>query len=485
MKKNNIKVNTIYSIIKSVSAILFPLISFPYASRTLLPEGIGKVNFANSIVNYFSLLASLGLNTYAIRECSRVRDCPKDLSKVASELFSINMVTTGLSYVLLGVTLLFARPLDSYRMLIVVQSTTIMFHTLGMEWINSVMEDFRFITLRTVSFQMLALVLMFLLVKTPEDYLKYAMIMVVSQSGANIVNMLYRRKYCHVTITRNMQFRRHISPILLLFAMQISQVIFTNADTTMLGLLHSDTEVGIYSTAVKVYNIVSQVVSSILWVVMPRLSLYYAKKDYSLINPLLRKTLGFCLALGLPCITGLNMLSKEIVEIIGGVEYLDAAPVLQILTFSLLFSLIGGNFIGNIIMLPSLREKYFLVACIIAAVANVVLNALLIPTLSVHGAAIATVVSSLIILIVLLPRVEKEIQLGVLGKLVGPPVIGCVFIIVSCMIIKHIIYGLWIRFIIAVGTSVVGYGLILVMCRFELIDPIIAILKKKLIKGDR
>ncbi len=483
MKKSNIKVNTIYSIIKSVTAILFPLISFPYASRMLLPEGIGKVNFAHSIVSYFSLLASLGLATYAIRECSRVREDKEKLGKVASELMSLNIMTALISYVLLGFTMLFARPLDNYRALIVVQSTAIMFTALGTDWLNSAMEDFQFITLRTVGFQILSLLLMFLLVRSPDDYVYYALITVISSSGANFINIFYRKKFCRVRFTLHMQIKRHLPPVLLLFAMQLSQIIFTNADVTILGLFHGDWEVGLYSTAVKIYNIISQVVTSILWVVMPRLSLYYANREYDKINPLLRKILGFSLALGLPCVAGLNMLADEAVQIVGGALYSAAAPALRILTIALFFSLVGGGFIGNIIMLPSAREKYFFVACCTAAIVNVVLNAIMIPTLGIYGAAIATAVSTGVIFIILLPRVEKEIQLGSLWKLSAPPLLGSAAIVVVCVLVRLLELDLWARSIVSVVLSGACYAGILVACRYEMVAPIIRGLKRKFGKG--
>ena len=139
MKEANVQKNTLYNMIKSAAAILFPLISFPYAARVLLAEGIGKVNFGNSIISYFSLLATLGITTYAIRECAKVRDDKVKLEKTASQLFSINLLTTLLSYLLLALTLLFARPLADYRVLITIQASTILFTTLGTEWLNSAM----------------------------------------------------------------------------------------------------------------------------------------------------------------------------------------------------------------------------------------------------------------------------------------------------------------------------------------------------------
>ena len=164
MTQKSIKKNSIYSMLKTGSAILFPLITFPYISRVLLTDSVGKINFGLSIVSYFSLIASLGINTYAIRECSAARENKEKLSNIASQIFSINIVTTVMAYIALAITLLCYPRLENYRVLIVVQSLTIGATTLGADWLNSAMEDFKYITLRTVTFQFLSLVLMFILV---------------------------------------------------------------------------------------------------------------------------------------------------------------------------------------------------------------------------------------------------------------------------------------------------------------------------------
>ena len=379
MKESNVQKNTIYSVIKSAAAIIFPLISFPYASRTLLTESIGKVNFGNSVISYFMLLATLGISTYAIRECAKVREDRQALSKTASQLFSINMLTTIISYALLALTLLVARPLEEYRLLIVIQSSTILLTTLGADWLNSAMEDFRFITLRTVLFQLLSLVLMFLFVHKPEDYLIYAAISVASSGGANLTNMLYRRRYCRVGLTLNLELKRHLKPILLLFSLILTQTVYVNSDVTIIGLLRGDHEVGLYATAVKIYTIVNTMVASVAFVVMPKLAYHFDTRDYGKVNELLQYGLGFIVTLGLPCLVGINMLCPEIISVLAGEEYLPAVPALHILTISLAASFASG-FVGNLIMIPSGRERICLTASIISAAVNLALNLLLIPS---------------------------------------------------------------------------------------------------------
>ena len=120
------------------------------------------------------------------------------------------MATTLLAYLLLALVLIFAKPLHEYRSLIILQSSCVIFTTIGMDWLNTAMEDFRFITIRTVVFQLLSLLAMFLFVKGPEDYMLYALISVLASSGANLTNVAYRKRFCRIQFPKTMDLRRHL-----------------------------------------------------------------------------------------------------------------------------------------------------------------------------------------------------------------------------------------------------------------------------------
>lgn len=476
----SIKKNTVYSIIKTCSSIVFPLITFPYISRVLLAENVGKIHFGMSIVSYFSLIASLGITTYAIRECSAVREDKKSLSNIASQIFSINVFTTIFSYLLLAFTLVFFKKLEGYRTLIIIQSLSIVFTTIGTDWLNSAMEEFKFITLRTVIFQILAIVLMLIFVRVPNDYLKYAVISLVSTSGASIVNIFYRKRFCHIRFTLEIDITKHIGPILFLFVMILAQDIYNNVDSTMLGLMHGDRAVGIYSAAHKMAKMINQLVAAILWVIMPRMSFYFAQNDFIQINKLLKKILGFNLLLGLPCAVGTTMLSKEIIIIIAGNDFLEAALVLQVLMLGFVFTLIGGNFLGNAILLPSKQEKYYMLVCCITAIVNVITNYIFIPSFGSVAAAGTTALCSFVMFIMLIIKKDKRIHVDRIQDVLFSPVIGSIMICIICLIFRNV-NNLWVRTIFSVFFSVLAYGAIQILTKnqlvFEFINPLVKKIK--------
>lgn len=485
MKEKNLKINSVLNVIKTLSSIIFPLITFPYASRVLLPDNMGKVTFGSAYVSYFVLLATLGISTYAIRECSAARNNQKKLEKVASEIYSINICTTIVSYILLGISLLLFQKLNSYIELVLLQSIVIVFTTLGADWLNTAMEDFAYITIRTIAFQILSLVLMFVLVKTPDDYIKYALISVISSSGANFLNIFYRKKYCKIHFTFDMRWKEHFMPILYLFVMILAQTIFSSADITMLGIMKDDFVVGIYSTAVKVQYIIVQVVASLTWVVMPRMSEYFAEGNYDKINAMLKNVAGVLVAIGAPCIAGVLSISKEIVYIVGGAEYADAAVPLCILMISFAFSLIGGSFLGNMVLLPSKQEKIYMIICCISTVVNVILNFILIPIGGAVAASITTALSSLIIMVLLLLTKDKRVKLNYLGKVMFSPIVGSILIMVYCYGIGMVVNQWLIKTVICIIGSGLIYGATLLLLKNEIFIMLLDGVKGKLYGGKK
>lgn len=466
MAEANVRKNTVYNVIKSVSGVIYPLITFPYASRVLLMENIGKLNFSNSIVSYFSLIASLGISTYAIRECSRYRNDRKKLGDTASQILSINLWSTLLSYVLLAVTLAAARPLEQYRELIVIQSTIILLTTLGADWLNSAMEDLRYITIRTMAMHLAALLLMFLFVRRPEDYMRYAFISVLSSHGAHVVNVFYRRKYCRTRFVLHVDWKKHLPPILLLFSLILSQTIYTSSDTTILGLVKGDYQVGLYGTSVRIYNIVNMVVSSVSSVVMPQLSAAFAERNYCKVNNLLKYALGFIIVLGIPCIVGLNAIAREIIILLAGEAYCEATLSLHILTMALACSFVGG-WIGNMMLLPAGKEKICLKASMISAAANVVLNLIFIPVWGLNAAAATTVFSEFISIFILRPHIDPEIHVRGVRKMLAAPIVGGISIILISGIVKYMVQSAYLVSLITIALSVMAYLLILILMKNE------------------
>lgn len=390
MKEKSLKVNAFYSVLKVFLSLVFPLITFPYASRILLPEGIGKVNFANSIISYFIMIASLGIGGYATREAAKVRDDRKALSKLFKEIISINFVCCIVAYILFFIALYFIPKFSDYRTLLLVSSIKILFSVLGIEWIFTANEDFKYITIRTFFIQLFSLFYLFIFVHTADDIVHYVIFGLLTAVGCNVFNFFFVGKYVDLSFKTKLEIKKHLKAIIIFFGMTIVTSIYTMLDTAMLGFLSSDTEVGYYTASTKLGHMVLNMLTAITAVLLPRLTNYAQKKDESSFNELVKKSANILLLLSIPMTCGLIILARPLVILLSGEHYLPAVKSMQVISPILLIISFGS--LAGVQILPAKgKEKISFYSYIIGAVTNVILNSILIPRYGALGAAIGTV----------------------------------------------------------------------------------------------
>ena len=321
---------------------------------------------------------------------------------------------------------------------------------------------------------------MFIFINKPEDYLIYAAISVVASSGANIVNVVYRRKFCKLRFTWKMNLKRHLPKIFLLFSFIFSMSIYVNSDVTILGLVRGDREVGLYSTSVKLYQIVNTTIASISWVVMSKLSFYFAKKDYEEINKLLKYSLNFIIVFGFPCICGLEIIAKEIIVMVAGDAYADASLSLRILGFALLCSFISG-WLCNMVRIPSGQDFLSLKISLFCALVNVVLNLILIPVWGLNAAAFTTALTELFGLIWGFIVIDKNIKITGLKEMVIAPLIGGIGIICIGYIVKNLIDSSFAISLVTIFFCFMWYSFVMIVSKNEIFLEFTKILANKFV----
>lgn len=386
------------NIILTMSSFIFPLITFPYVSRILLPEGTGKVSFAASVVNYFLLIAQLGIPTYGIRACAKVRDDKDRLTKTVQEILIISIFMCIVSYVLFFITLFCVPRLWQEKELMFVTSASILFTTLGVEWIFKALEMYSYITWRSIAFKCIALASMFLLVHVQEDYIIYSAVSIFASSASNILNFVYLHKLVNLKKCYKLELRSHMKPILIFFAMSCATTVYLNMDTTMLGFMKTDADVGYYNAAVKIKNMLVSVVTSLGTVLLPRVTVYIETNEQEKFLNLSVKALQFVLFAAIPMLVYFTLFARPSMLLLSGNEYEEAILPMQLMMPTLLC--IGlTNIMGIQIMVPMGKESKVLASVVVGAVVDLVLNTVLIPQYSVFGAAVGTLAAEVAVLI--------------------------------------------------------------------------------------
>ena len=416
MKEKSLKLNAVLNITKQCMNLLFPLITFPYSSRILNADGIGKVNFALSIVSYFSLLAGLGIGRYATREAAKIRDDRLLLSKFTKEIVTINFSTTVISYLLFFIALFAVPRFSEYRALLCICSSTILFSTFGMEWLYNAKEEYVYTTVRGMCFQVLSLILLFVLVKTKDDYVKYASINVISSVGSNILNFINIRKLVDFRIRVEREIKKHFRPILILFASTVAVSLYNELDKTMIGFLANDEQVGYYSASTKITKLVIALITAVLTVISPRLS-NYAETNKEKFFELLEKTFNIILMLSLPFMFGLIVMARPLTLLFCGENFEPSVRIMQIMSV-IIFMIPLATFCSTQIFIPLRKDKYTFYPVLVGAIVNAIFNVVLILKFGGLGAGIATVIAESSVTFASFVLVKKSgISLGKLFSL--------------------------------------------------------------------
>lgn len=400
-RMSSLKTNIVLNFINTITGIIFPVITFPYAARVLLPDGIGAVNFLQSIVAYIVLLTSLGIPMYAVREVAKYRDNMAVRNQITLEILLLSLLLCVFGYIgvwLLGICV---PRIHAQLGLFYVLSLTILFTGLGMNWFYQAVEDFKFITLRALVFRLLAALSLFLFVKNKEDLLIYALVVVGSTVGNNLINFIHLRKWIpfHSIAWSDLCIWRHLYPSLHIFVFNLITSIYLNLNTVMLGFMQGDDAVGFYTAGNKLSHVILSVVVSLGVVLLPRCSNLIETGQMETFSKVSGKSYRLVVVLSLPCVVGLIVLAAPVIRVFCGDEFMSAVPVLYWTAPIILF--IGlSNVIGLQILYPMGKENIVIWSTVGGAVLNFLLNLWLIPIYGAVGAAISTFGAEFIVLLI-------------------------------------------------------------------------------------
>ena len=396
---NSIRVNYIMNVFLNGSAYILPLLAKPYVSRILLADGMGKVSIATSQIAYFTMFVMLGVPTYGIRACARVRDDREELSRTAEEIFLLNLVLAIPVYACLFWAVCFIPKMHEMKDLLLVMSGTIIFNVIGMEWLYRGLEEYVKLATRSLLFKLVAIALIFLFVRKKQDYVVYGGCTMLASYGANLVNFAMSHKYFDKVPIRISGIKRHIKPTLIFFAMSVATTVYTNLDVVMLGFMSDDIQAGYYDATLTIKLILIGAVTSLGAVMLPRVSYYIEKGMYEEFFNVSKRALNCIILLAIPLTTYFCFYARNTILVFSGEGFSGAVLPMKILIPTVL--MIGlTNITGIQMLVPLGKEKIVLYSEIGGAMVDLLVNFMLIPKLGAAGAAIGTLVAEFTVMII-------------------------------------------------------------------------------------
>lgn len=459
MKQKSLKLNFIMNAILTMSSFLFPLITFPYVSRVLLPEGTGRVSFANSVVTYFVMISQLGIPTYGIRACAVVRDNKEKLKKTVYELFIINTVMSVLAYVVFFIALASMPKMRHDWKLFLITSSLIFFNTIGVEWLYKALEQYTYITIRSIIFKFIALIAMFVLVHNAGDYVIYGGISIFAASASNVFNFIRLRKIVGREKVSNLDLKKHFKPIFTFFIISCATTIYTNLDNVMLGFIKDNVEVGYYNAATKIKNILVSIVTSLGTVLMPRASYYIEMEKWDEFYKLSKKAIKFVFLAATSMMLYFMIFAREGVLFLSGRAFEGAIVPMIVVMPTLLF--IGlTNIMGIQMLVPMKKENAVMISTFAGALVDLILNAILIPWYGSIGAAIGTLVAEFVVLIVQLIYIKDNVKYLYANQGYLKLILALLIASLAAICIKCALRGIFIKLVVS---AIAFFGLYVVV----------------------
>lgn len=435
MAKKSIAKNYIYNLTYQILTLILPLITTPYISRVLGAEGIGIYSYTHSIVTYFILFGSLGVALYGQREIAYAQEHAEKRIKIFVEILVFRFITMAISIAVYFFAFLIHGEYKVYYQILLF---SLLASAFDISWFFQGLEEFKKTVIRNIAVRLTSVALIFVFVNNPEDLTKYFFIYSVAEFIGNLTLWFYLPKYFKGQTIKNINIKRHIAPILLLFIPQIANQIYNMLDKTMIGKIIADkTEVGYYEQAQKVIRLLITIVTSLGVVMIPRMANTFASGDKEKVNDYMKKSFNFVFFLSFPLIFGIISISEAFVPIFFGEGYDKVVILINIISPIVLLMGIA-NVIGTQYLLPTKRQKEYTISIVIGLIVNFILNYILIIKWNSIGASIATVASQLVVDIMQMKNIKDEIDLKSILKTSIKYLFAGIVMFIFCMIAKYI-----------------------------------------------
>lgn len=473
------KKNFIYNIVYQVLILFLPLVTIPYVSRILGANGIGIYSYTYSIAYYFMIIAMLGLNNYGNRTIAKIRDNKEKLSK---EFWSIYFLQVIISVLMVILYLLYVLIFESqYKIIAIIQIMYVISSVFDINWFFFGMEKFKLTITRNIVIKLISLVLIFVLIKTPEDLWKYVAILAASTMFSNVILFSFIRKYVKFVKISLKDIKKHLKPSIILFLPVIAVSIYKIMDKIMLGLLSNVTEVGYYENAEKMTQVPLSIITALGTVMLPRVSNMLSNKKEDEVKKILEKTMPLIMFLTFPMVLGIIAISNDFAIVFFGEEFKKSGYLIQLLSITVVF-LAWGNVIRTQYLIPKEKDREYIISAFLGAIVNFITNLIFIPKFASLGACIGTIMAEFVVMFYQTYVLRKELNIKKYLKDSSTFLIkSLIMFIIVILIGKLIKDSKFIRILIQVFVGILIYIILNIRYIYKNVNikNILNIIKKK------
>lgn len=466
----SIKTNIFYNSILIVSRYVAPLITYPYVSRVLGVANIGICNFIDSVINYFMLFSMMGIATIGVREIAASKNDQEKMSHVFSNLIGLNAIFTFIAIGILFICTLSVDQLYQHKEMMLVGGIKLFANVCLLEWLFTGLENFRYITIRTLIVRLAYVISVFLFVHEANDYIIYFFLTSMMVVVNALINIIYCRKFVLFKFPTQ-SIKTLFKPTITIGIYTLLTSTYTTFNVTFLGFTSSDDQVGFYTTATRLFSIIIALYTAFTTVMLPRMSALITEKRMKDVHILISKATDCLLAISIPLIIFTLIFSDNIVSVVCGKGY-EGAYIPTKIVMPLIFIIGYSQILILQILMPLKCDKQILLNSIIGAVVGVILNLILVRHMLAIGSSIVWVVSEICVMCSAQYFVWKKLHLGFPTQTLiknciayTPAIFGCLYIYmtISSPVTKLllgmaciVLYGLVIQIMYLRNTIILG-----------------------------
>ena len=462
----SISKNIIFKFLLNIFNLIVPIVIGPYVLRILGPDLMGTINFSQTIYGYFFIFAGFGVYQYGLREISRVRDDKEKLSKVFTSLFTLTLITNIVTILVYIVFINLSYSGSEIYVACMILTFNLLSNIFYTEWVNEGLENYDFITIKTIIIRAAYVILLFVFVRTVNNFKEYMILLVVSTFLNNIASFFYIKKRISFNF-KELTLVKHVKPMFLVVILSNANVLYTQLDRYLLGRYESMDSIAYYSTAQSVSSIINTLLMTVITVTIPRMSNYISNESHDEYERLLDKISKMYFIILFPSAIGLFVLAKEVIIIYGGHEYLPAIPMLQV--FSIYIITLGYEMIlSNQVMYIKGKEKEQVKFTFIGGGVNLILNIVLLYFGMFNGtnSIITTMLANVVVVILeyIFVKVVLKLDFNIFGMdKTKYLIISLLFIPITSFISRYVSGTLQFTAVVIVINSILYFGILLLI----------------------
>lgn len=453
-----------------------PIITAPYLSRALGASAIGVSSYAFTVAGYFVLFVMLGLNNYGNRSIALVKENKNKLSNTFSEIYEIQ-IATGIVALVCYFIFLYCNRNSEYYLAYKYSMIYVFSALFDVNWFFWGLEKFKLTTICNVMARLVSTIAVFVFVKSETAVYIYICIHTASYLIANLLAWVQIFRYTKFHFLPIKYIVGHLKPLFVLFIPILAVSIYKMMDKIMITQLSDTVQAGYYECAANIITAPLAVITAFGTVMLPRISVLLKEGKTESVKSYNQKSILLIFLITIPFSLGIIGVAENFIILYLGTAFYECIRLLQMLAITAP-AIAFANVVRTQFIIPKKKDRVFVVATVIGAVVNFLVNCICIPKYGAFGAVIGTIAAEYSVMIYQYIKMKNNMCIIMWNK-IGAYMVSGIFMLVVVLLIKCITKNQILNLIIQIVSGIFIYIGCILLADKETVFSLLHYIKKR------